>query len=249
MSLSLDRASGGAVPPGWTCHRFESIGSTMDAARDMARVDAPDRTLVRADEQRGGRGRHGRSWVSEPGNLYMTVLLRETRPLADCAQLSFAAALALDGAMDMPGVTLKWPNDVLIRGRKIAGILLEAGGEAASPWILIGMGINVAHHPADTPYPVTHLAAEGGESTLDALCHRVLEGIDRWRGIWHKQGAQELHRAWLAKAHGRGERLRVRLPDRELHGCFEALDDSGALLLRDDEGKCHRITAGDVFFT
>lgn len=221
----------------------------MDAARDLAlHRGAPDRTVVRADRQTGGRGRHGRAWTSDTGNLYMTLLLREQASLADCAQMSFATALALYDAIDLPGVTLKWPNDVLIDGKKTAGILLEGGGEEGQRWLLIGTGVNIAHHPDQTPYPATHLAAQGSSLDADQLCSRVLQGIDHWREIWHKQGAAALHDAWLARAHGRGETIRVRLSNREITGRFETLDDDGALVVLDQAEMRHRITAGDVFF-
>jgi BirA family biotin operon repressor/biotin-[acetyl-CoA-carboxylase] ligase len=220
----------------------------MDIARDLAGNAVSDKTVVRADIQTGGRGRQGRQWVSDAGNLYLTLILRETRPLADCAQLSFAAALALYEAIDCPNTTLKWPNDVLIGGKKTAGILLEAGGAAAEPWILIGMGVNVAHHPDNAAYPATDLAQEGGAQDLDALCGLVLERIDQWRGIWHKQGAGPIHAAWLEKAHGRGQDIRVRLSSEEIVGRFETLDKDGALVVLDKAGTRHRVSAGDVFF-
>jgi BirA family biotin operon repressor/biotin-[acetyl-CoA-carboxylase] ligase len=235
-------------PPGWSVQRFQVVGSTMDIARDLADHDAPDRSVVRADVQTGGRGRYGRQWVSEAGNLYMTLLLREDRPLVDCAQLSFVAALALFDAIGLPDVTLKWPNDVLIGGKKTAGILLEAGGPPTAPWILIGMGVNVAHHPREAPYPATHLAQEASVYEIDTLCRRALEGIDQWRGIWHKQGATSIHKAWLDKAHGRGQDIRVRLSSKEIVGRFETLDADGALVVLDKSGTRHRISAGDVFF-
>lgn len=220
----------------------------MDAARDMAESGCGDRTLVRADTQSGGRGRYGRPWISDAGNLYLSVILRETRPLAQCAQLSFVAALALADTIPDTGVRLKWPNDVLIRNKKTAGILLEAGGDNASPWILIGIGVNVAHNPIDTPYAATCLAAEGLPTDLDALCGTLTEGIDRWRGIWHKQGAAALHQAWLARAKGVGEPIRVRLRQRQIDGVFESLDAEGRLIVRTAGNKRHAIAAGDVFF-
>lgn len=173
----------------------------MDAARDMAETGAPDCTVVRAVRQTGGRGRQARPWVSEAGNLYITALLREQRPLSACAQLSFAAALALADTVDHPDVALKWPNDVLFSGKKIAGILLEGGGPTDAPWVLIGIGLNIAHHPVETPFPATDLVSEGVDRPLDALFRRVLQGIDHWRSIWHKEGASALHGPWIERAH------------------------------------------------
>ena len=236
------------VPKGWTEHRFESLGSTMDAARDMAETGAPDRTLVRADSQTCGRGRCGRPWISEPGNLNMTAILYEARPLSDCAQLSFVAALALADAIGHSGVTLKWPNDVLLGGAKTAGILLEGGGTAPRPWTLLGIGVNVAHYPAGTSYPATCLAKMGIATDPDALCRAFLEALDRWRGIWHRNGAQTLHDAWLDRAQGRGGPIGIRLKDRSVDGIFDGLDADGRLIVTDRSGTRHAISTGDVFF-
>lgn len=242
-------SGGNRLPDGWTCHSFDELGSTMDAARDMAEGGAPDRTVVRAGRQTGGRGRQGRPWTSESGNLYLTAILREMRPLSDCAQLSFAAALAIGDTVDHPGTRFKWPNDVLIDGKKIAGILLEGGGSPATDgWVLIGIGLNVAHHPEDTIFPATDLTAEGRAQPLDALFRRVLEGIDHWQAIWHKDGASALHNAWMVRAHGLGQTIRARTGKSEMTGRFDGLDGDGALLIRGDDGITHRITAADVFF-
>lgn len=236
------------LPRGWTEHRFDTLGSTMDAARDMAEGGAPDRTMVRADSQTGGRGRYGRPWASAAGNLYVTAILRENRPLGDCAQLSFAAALALADAIGHPDTTLKWPNDVLIGGAKTAGILLEAGGPTGAPWILLGIGVNVAHHPDNTPYPATSLSAAGIDTDADALCRALAEALDRWRGIWHRDGASALHGPWLDRAHGRGGPVKIRMKDRTLDGRFDGMDADGRLIVTDASGTRHAIAAGDVFF-
>jgi len=239
---------GASLPEGWTCHEFDEIGSTMDAARDMAETGAPDCTVVRAVRQTGGRGRQARPWVSEAGNLYITALLREQRPLSACAQLSFAAALALADTVDHPDVALKWPNDVLFSGKKIAGILLEGGGPTDAPWVLIGIGLNIAHHPVETPFPATDLVSEGVDRPLDALFRRVLQGIDHWRSIWHKEGASALHGPWIERAHGLGQTIRARTATDEVTGRFEGLDGDGALMVHSGDGTMHRITAADVYF-
>lgn len=236
-------------PNGWTEHRFASLGSTMDAATDLAETGAPDRTVVRADLQTGARGRYGRTWISEAGNYYATLILREERPLAQCAQLSFAASLAVLEALPVETeARLKWPNDVLVARKKIAGILLEAGGTSSAPWILIGIGINVSHFPEDMPYPATGLMAEGQEMDLDTLNQRVLTGIDRWREIWRAQGPKVLFSTWMDSAQGRGERIRVRLSDREIEGMFETLDDEGRLIVLQEDGSRFPVAAGDVYF-
>jgi BirA family biotin operon repressor/biotin-[acetyl-CoA-carboxylase] ligase len=244
--VTTEAATG--APVGWTVHRHATIGSTMDAARALEREGAPDRAAVRADEQTAGRGRQGRHWVSKPGNLYVTILLREARPLGDCAILSFVAALALREACGLPEARLKWPNDVLIRGKKLSGLLLEgAGTDGTTSAVLIGMGVNVAHHPDEALYPTTDLVSEGGETDLDALCHALLDGIDRWRAVWHKRGAEAIRRAWLDHAAGLGETLTARAASESVTGVFEGLDETGALILLDGSGKRRVISAADVF--
>ena len=221
----------------------------MDRARVMAEGGAIDRTVVQADRQSAARGRQGRAWVAPEGNLYITAILREERPMADCAALSFVTALALYDAVEVPGAQVKWPNDVLVQSAKTAGILLESGGPPAHPWILIGIGVNVVSHPDGLPYPATHLRAHGHDGDLGTLCRGILAGLDHWRGIWHRQGASALHSAWTARAaHEKGQSLTVRLGQTTLEGRYDGLDPSGAIIVIDETGKAHHIGAGDVFF-
>ncbi len=135
---------------------LDSVGSTSDEALRLAREGAPHGTVVTAREQTAGRGRVGRAWASPPGNLYLSVLLRLDLPVARIAELSFVAALAVAETVDafVAGrASLKWPNDVLIDGAKVAGILIEQADGVA----VIGIGVNVAHCPSGLAYPVTSL--------------------------------------------------------------------------------------------
>ncbi len=140
---------------------YDSLGSTNDEARRLAQAGAAHGTVVAARQQTAGRGRVGRSWVSPPGNLYLSVLLRLDLPLARLAELSFVAALAVADMVDsfLPPdfrAALKWPNDVLVEGAKISGILIEQGETAT----IVGIGVNVGHCPTGTPYPVTSLVQQ-----------------------------------------------------------------------------------------
>ena len=141
------------------------IDSTNEEALRLARAGEPGGAVIWAREQSAGRGRRGRNWVSKAGNLYLSILLRPDAALADAAQLSFAAALAVKNALQRlatngdgpPPLTLKWPNDVLMSGNKISGILLEGAAAANSgpkgartEYLVIGIGINLRHHPEDT---------------------------------------------------------------------------------------------------
>jgi BirA family biotin operon repressor/biotin-[acetyl-CoA-carboxylase] ligase len=233
---------------------FDSIGSTNAEALTRARQGETGTLWLVARRQTGGHGRRGRTWVSEPGNLYATLLLSDPSPAARVAELSFVAALALHdavvecAAMLGPRLSLKWPNDVLCDGRKFSGILLEGEGTSAAAHVALGIGVNCAHHPKDTTYPATDLAAAGVhvvcETLFTALSRTMLARVAQWR---RGENFQSIRADWLRRADGLGKPIRVRLPDRELTGTFEALDDSGCLLLRRPNGAREAIAAGDVF--
>jgi BirA family transcriptional regulator, biotin operon repressor / biotin---[acetyl-CoA-carboxylase] ligase len=209
---------------------------------------------VWAREQTEGRGRRGRAWTSPPGNLYLSLVVRPEGPPARAAQLGFVAALALgDAVAALAGPALrlncKWPNDLLANGKKIAGILLEsetATGERVD-FVVIGIGVNLRSFPADAEYPATSLAAEGIAGVAPAA---LLEGVARrfefWRRRWDDDGFAVVRAAWLARASGLGERVRVRLERSTLCGRFLDLDADGALVLEAAEGR-RRIAAGEVF--
>ncbi len=254
---------------------YDSVGSTNDEARLLAREGAAHGTVVTAREQIAGRGRQGRGWASPPGNLYLSAVLRLELPLARIAELSFVAALAVADAVDavLPAgrlSTLKWPNDVLVDGAKIAGILIEQAERAT----IVGIGVNIGHHPANTPYPVTSLAAcvpsplppparGGGEDrqsvgeppplagggrgrgyeapTVDAVRGHVLAALGRWLHIWRIHGFAPVRTDWLARAHPPGTMLRAH----QAEGAFAGLDADGALLLDTPDGR-RRIVAGEV---
>jgi BirA family transcriptional regulator, biotin operon repressor / biotin---[acetyl-CoA-carboxylase] ligase len=263
----MSPSDGPIAPPllleGFALHPLEAVGSTNDEARRLAEAGAPDRTVVWAREQTAGRGRRGRSWASPPGNLYCSVLLRPACPLRQAAQLSMVAGAALADALRRLGpprdlaVTLKWPNDVLLGGAKAAGILLEAGGGGPGggcAWLVVGTGVNVAScPPADLlPYPATCLAREGFERpTVEGLLAAYLAALDVWLARWLTQGFAPVRAAWLARAHGLGGAVTLRLvagAGGELRGRFAGLSEDGALQLSQEDGGLRRITAGDVFF-
>jgi BirA family transcriptional regulator, biotin operon repressor / biotin---[acetyl-CoA-carboxylase] ligase len=240
------------LPPSFRLLEFERIDSTNDEAKRQANAGAPAFTFIAADEQSSGRGRRGNSWLSPRGNLHCSLLLRPACAPAAAAQLGFAASLAVAEAAErlLPQdaeIACKWPNDVLARGRKFAGILLESQARGGTlEFLVIGIGVNVAAHPADTPTPATSLKALGAEVTpgvlLPILGARLLAWYDAWRG----EGFAPLRRAWLARAWGVGRSIRVRLPDGEIEGLFDGLDEAGRLLLGTAGGR-RKIAAGEVF--
>jgi BirA family biotin operon repressor/biotin-[acetyl-CoA-carboxylase] ligase len=248
--MQLDPA---ALAAGARLFVLDTVGSTNVEALDRARAGQAGPFWVTARAQAGGKGRRGRAWVSEPGNLYATLLLTRPSPAGAVAQLSFVAALAVhDAIADLaaalgPRITLKWPNDVLCDGRKFCGILLEGEG-AGSVTVAIGIGINCAHHPRDTAYPATDLAAAGALVTpaaaIGALSRTMLVRLAQWN---QGAGFAATRVDWLKRAEGLGQPLQARLHDRDLTGVFETVDETGHLVLRRPDGRHDVIAAGDVF--
>ncbi len=233
---------------------FDEIDSTNAEARRRAEAGAPNGLLIWALSQNTGRGRRGRRWASPPGNLYCSLLLHPDRPAGEAATISFVAALAVadTAATLLPsGVALhcKWPNDVLVAGEKVAGILLEShsGGDGKVDWLIIGVGINVAHYPDVTRLSATALADHGVTATVDQVLQVYAAAIARWLAVWREHGFAPVRATWLERAHGIGQAIRVRLAERTFDGIFESLDDDGALILAEPSGGRRRITAGEVF--
>jgi BirA family transcriptional regulator, biotin operon repressor / biotin---[acetyl-CoA-carboxylase] ligase len=227
----------------------EVLGSTNSEALSLARQGERGPLWVTAARQTAGRGRRGRTWISEPGNLYASLLLTDPAPAERWPQLSFVAALAIYDAVVAVAHTfasklaIKWPNDLLLDGAKFAGVLIE-GSDVGAGAVAVGIGVNCVSHPAETNYPATELAGVSPETLFRPLSATMVARVMQWdRG----QGFPAIRADWLAHAAGRGEEMRVRLPDRELTGRFEALDETGALKLRLADGGVTTIAAGDVF--
>ena len=221
------------------------VGSTNDWL--LARAETlPDGHWVITDRQTAGRGRRGRVWNDGAGNYMGSVLVKAS---GQVQQLSFVAALALHDALaaltgQPPRFTLKWPNDVLLDGTKCSGILLERQGDA----LVIGMGINLAHHPTSTERPATSLAAAGlAVPTPAALLDELAAAFAHWRHIWARDGFAPIRAAWVARASGIGSRIVARLGSESPEGLFTGLADDGALLMRLDDGSTRAIHAGEVF--
>lgn len=227
---------------------FDTIGSTSDEARMRARDGAPHGTVIRADEQTGGRGRRGNTWTSPKGNLYLSVVLRPGVAAAQAGQLSFVAATALADAVALvaPGadVALKWPNDLLLDGKKAAGILLETETtDNRIDWVVLGMGVNIAQ----APEYAAKLNDASGDVDPDTMMDAVLAALQNRYAQWRADGFAQIRADWLSRAAGLGGRITVRLPDSELEGVFAGLEDDGTLLLEQDGGAQRRIASGEVF--
>ena len=237
---------------GWRVIRFDAIDSTNEEARRRAIAGDPGRLWIVASEQRAGRGRRGRTWISPRGNLYASALLIDPCQHALAPQLGFVAGVALAEAAEDVGATqarLKWPNDLLSGGRKCAGLLLEgvtlAEGRLAC---VVGVGVNCASAPEDVGYPAAILADRGGrpasaDELLPRLIARFEQALSRWRA-----GASfaAIRSAWLDRAAGLGERIRVAGARGARDGTFAGLDADGRLLFRGERG-IETIEAADLW--
>jgi BirA family biotin operon repressor/biotin-[acetyl-CoA-carboxylase] ligase len=233
----------------------DAVDSTNAEALRLARAGESGPLWITARSQSAGRGRRGRTWISEPGNLYASLLLTDPSPPDRAAELSFVAGLALHDAITgrIPGLAarlvLKWPNDLLIDRNKFAGILIEGEGvgEGGTMSVVIGIGVNCVHHPAGTDFPATDLAAAGvratPESLLAPLSAAMLGRLAQWnRGA----GFAAIRSDWLARAAGLGRPIRVAFADHDLAGQFETIDERGRLVLRLADGTMQTVAAGDV---
>lgn len=236
-------------------------GSTNDEVRRLAEQGESGPLWLSADAQTDGRGRHGRAWTSVKGNLYASGLFPLGQdPLAG-AQLGFAAALAIADTIKVYApeakVSLKWPNDVLVGGAKISGILLETGQTQGRSWVIVGIGLNVMSHPADTPYRATHLLEHISEAALstaepiftgvEAILPVLSARFEHWRGLHAREGFTALRGPWLAVAQGLNEMADIRLPNRQFRAIITGLGENGELQLQHSNGTKESLYAGDVF--
>ena len=223
-------------------------GSTNADMAALAKAGAAEGDWLRAERQTAGRGRQGRQWDSQAGNLYASTLVRLRRSDPAPPTLGFVAAVALHEAVAayLGGgrAILKWPNDLLVHGAKLSGILLERSGDA----VVIGFGVNLGYHPTGIDRAATSLTALGVAVTPDMFLETLAETFERWVSRWRSEGFAAVRTRWLAKAHAQGTALSVRQGDGSpLEGLFDGIDSDGALILRLADGARHVIHAGDVF--
>lgn len=230
---------------------LETIDSTNDHAKKMARNAYPTGVVVWAHEQTAGRGRQGNTWVSAKGNLFMSTILRPHVNAVQIGQLSLLTGLAVAKALEsfLPAanfVRLKWPNDIFINGKKAAGILIEteSQGSLRLPWVVIGIGVNITSAPenAISLHDLGITSHEAGH-VLELISKQLLELIAQWE----KQGFAPIREAWLDRAYKLGQNITARLPKETVTGIFEGLDETGALLLTTHDGRRHEISTGEVF--
>jgi len=232
-------------------HYRRRTGSTNEDAKALAMAGAPCGTAVIAREQVAGQGRQGRVWHSPPGNLYLSVVLRPAVPATRAVELGLLAGVAVAEMLDAwlpPAETrLKWPNDVLVGGAKICGILLESrfAGRRLD-WVVAGIGVNLRSSPMGAPYPTTSVMARSGQPVrCSEAARRLLTVLGRWVGTWETEGFAPVRAAWCARGHQPGEPILVRRGNDALQGRFLGIEEDGALALETAEGP-RRIAGGEI---
>jgi BirA family biotin operon repressor/biotin-[acetyl-CoA-carboxylase] ligase len=237
-------------------HHFSAVDSTNSHARRLAEQGAPEGEVVVAESQTHGRGRLGRPWVSPPYiNLYLSVILRPKLPPTDAPQITLMAAVALAEALApfIPVIpSIKWPNDILAEGRKLAGILTESAcHDDRIDFVILGIGVNVNYAVESMPDSIrkhaTSLITLGGASVCrESVLRRLIQDLDRCYGELEETGFQALAPRWEARFELRGKKVRVEMTDRIISGTATGIDRNGALVLEDSRGGIQRVVAGDV---
>ena len=215
-------------------------------------------SLVVTRRQTAGRGRQGRQWESPEGNVFWSLILRPEQSWPNCGTLPFVAGLAVHKTLrEVTGsdsVAIKWPNDTLLNGKKISGALLEGAASNVSgipAWMVVGIGINVSHHPeGSTLYPTTSLTAAGfPKVTRNQVIHSLTANFITFLNVWKAQGYSGIRTPLEGAIARMGQRITVRghKKDEEVSGIFSRLDEHGRLMLLTDDGKTLPIVVGDLF--
>jgi BirA family transcriptional regulator, biotin operon repressor / biotin---[acetyl-CoA-carboxylase] ligase len=242
---------------GYRLRRYAVVDSTNNKALEAARDGEEGGLWIVAGRQTAGRGSRGRSWSGQEGNLFSSLLLIEPSEAEALGGLSFTFALAVrDTLFELflerglqAEIKLKWPNDVLLNGKKVSGILLESHEVARRRVLVAGIGINCAGHPDNVAWPATDLRSSGVEVSSDTVFSRLSGQVARWLAIWDRgQGFAFIRSEWLGSAVGVGKPIRAQMPGGTHEGIFEDIDPTGKLLLRTADGSTVSLSSADIFF-
>ena len=241
---------------GATFHYFQQIGSTNTHARELAQCGAGEGEIVIAETQTHGRGRLGRRWESPPfSNLYLSFILRPKLPPGHAPQITLAAAVALVetvGSFLPRHPSIKWPNDILVDGKKLAGILTEAACDAERvDYVVLGVGLNINYSVAAMPGALRQRATSmadltGANVSRESVLARLIQDMDRCYGELEESGFESLRSRWEAHFALLGRRIEVELGGQRVIGMAQGIDREGALIIADEQGQRRRVVAGDV---
>lgn len=221
---------------------FDSVASTMDLAKDAIRDGNAEGTVIQAGEQVSGRGRRGNQWTSPTGNLYQSIILKPSVNRQDWGQMSFVISVALAQSLldilpDIQDLYLKWPNDVLIENKKLAGILIEAKDD----YLIIGTGVNIQHAPDDRSK-----LSDFSSLSVNGFRDIFLNRIAHYYQLWQSEGFDPIQKLWMSRAYRQGQLIKANLNDRTIEGIFEKIDKGGALILRSGQGEDYKITSSEI---
>ena len=244
-----------ALPENFDLKIYRELDSTNAEGLRLLAAGEDGNQWIWALSQTGGRGRHGRHWQSMAGNLFASLMLRPRCEPHTASQLGFVGAIAVYDAVNVlarerePDLELKWPNDLLLDGAKAAGLLLESTSDGSGRLSLVmGIGLNLAAHPDDVPFPATDLAEHGISAEPGAALEALAAATAPWLSIWDNgNGFEQIRIAWDERSLPKGTDLEVRLGDEKLKGVYKGLDQKGGLILAQSDGTERCITTGDVF--
>lgn len=233
-------------------HHFDVLSSTIDEAHSHVLQGAEEGTVIVAYRQTKGRGRRGRTWEDLFGNLYMTYITYLNCPLSEALQLSFVACVAVGETLRplLPpcnSLTYKWPNDVLLNGKKVGGLLLEvlSLSEKKQNACLVSCGLNVITQPSQVAYPTTSFHKENIYLSLEEVRHGIAASLEKYIAFWKKEGFSPIYDLWMKNAAGLEEKIFFELSGQRQEGIFKGIDVEGALLLRTSQGL-KKFTAGEI---
>ncbi|GBR14743.1 biotin--[acetyl-CoA-carboxylase] ligase [Gluconobacter frateurii] len=235
----------------WRFEFYETLGSTSDLLKEKAEAGAQEKLAIQAFAQTSGRGTRGRSWVDPGGNLAISLLFRPEKSTDFLAAIPFLTALSLyetarqfsSGEADF---MLKWPNDLLLSERKMAGVLIEAGGSADHKWVVVGIGANLRQAPQIEGRKLSALSEVAVVPDPAVFGRSLTLQMDHWISIWEAQGFAPIREAWLERAHPVGRHLAVQRGETYISGSFSGLDEQGRLFLALPNGETIPVVTGDI---
>jgi BirA family biotin operon repressor/biotin-[acetyl-CoA-carboxylase] ligase len=238
---------------------IETLGSTMDVLREklLSNDEQSEGLSVQAYEQKLGRGRHGNNWISPKGNLYISIAFYPQKPLSDFGQMAFVVGLALKSTLleyniDKNEMSLKWPNDILINHKKIAGLLLEAGQDKYERnFLMLGAGVNIFSAPQQR-VKLADISNDLDDSAqikhINLFRDKFLKQLGQYYKMWHEKPFSYIKDEWLECAAYLDKTIKVRSSKEIREGIFKGIDETGALLLQGKDAKTTKVLSGEVFF-